>query len=144
MNTGLSNSLSSLIQGHLQWTSHFIISCLSFPLRKPEVSSNRGAPKYLHANQPNGQVNFSHWVSMLQKPCTGDVFPQTGLEHQVQVSELLLQSFVLLLGICTGGPAHSIKTTLYMGILLSLACGDTEQMLCKVWKSIYIPNPVCF
>lgn len=66
---------------------------------------------------------------MLQKPCMGNLFPQAGLEHQVQVSELLLvvyPSAAEAKNCPIVALAASMKNTLYAGILLSPAFGDAE------------------
>lgn len=76
----------------------------------------------------------------------GDLFRQTGLELQIQVTELLLQPFILLL-LKHGhvvGLAPGIKTARKGGIMPSLACGDAEWVLFQAWKSIYIPSTRCF
>lgn len=51
----------------------------------------------LQANQTNGLGELVPLGVHVAKAMHGGSLPQTGLEHQVQVSELLLQPFILLL-----------------------------------------------
>lgn len=77
MTTGLGSSLSFLVEGRLQRTSHLIVPCLSFPLEKQRSHPTGDVLSIpviidLHANQPNGVGELDPLgVRVAKAPCGG-------------------------------------------------------------------------